>query len=143
MPPHGAPRHGRLPHGKPPGGAAPGERPAGRYRRAWAAERLRDNFWPVPALLLAAGLALAAVIASAARPGIPAGLRAGPVAGPGEVTSVLGIIASSTLTFLVVVFTLTLVAAAGQLPAVTGEQGMQGHNIEHTAAPPELPEQAG
>ncbi len=110
MPSHGGLRHGGLRHGEPPGSAAPAERPAGGYRRAWAAERLRDSFWPVPALLLAAGVALAAVTANAARLGIPAGLRAGPAAGPGEVTSVLGIIASSTLTFLGVVFTLTLVA---------------------------------
>jgi uncharacterized membrane protein len=82
----------------------------GGYRRAWARERLRDSFWPVPALLLAVGVALAAVTANAGTLGIPAVLREGPRVGPGETSSVLGIIASSTLTFLGVVFTLTLVA---------------------------------
>jgi uncharacterized membrane protein len=80
------------------------------YRRAWAREWLRDTFWPVPALLLALGVVLAAVTANAGRLGIPAVLREGPRVDPGETTSVLGIIASSTLTFLGVVFTLTLVA---------------------------------
>jgi uncharacterized membrane protein len=82
----------------------------GGYRRAWARERLRDSFWPVPALLLAVGVALAAVTANAGTLGIPAVLREGPRVSPGETSSVLGIIASSTLTFLGVVFTLTLVA---------------------------------
>jgi len=110
MPPHGAQPHHASGDGALPVSQVPAERPAGGYRRAWAAERLRDSFWPVPALLLAAGVALAAVTASAARLGIPAALRAGPPVRPGEVTSVLGIIASATLTFLGVVFTLTLVA---------------------------------
>jgi uncharacterized membrane protein len=80
------------------------------YRRAWAREWLRDTFWPVPALLLAAGVGLAAITANADRLGIPAALRQGPQVDAGETASVLGIIASSTLTFLGVVFTLTLVA---------------------------------
>jgi uncharacterized membrane protein len=80
------------------------------YRRAWARERLRDSFWPIPGLLLAPGVALAAVTANARALGIPAGLRAGPRVDPGETSTVLGITASATLTFLGVVFTLTLVA---------------------------------
>jgi uncharacterized membrane protein len=80
------------------------------YRRAWARERLRDSFWPIPGLLLVAAVALAALTANAGSLGIPAGLRAGPRVDPGETSSVLGIIATSTLTFLGVVFTLTLVA---------------------------------
>lgn len=80
------------------------------YRRAWALERLRDSFWPAPALLLAVGVTLAAITVNAARLGIPAVLLRGPRVDPGETSSVLGIIASSTLTFLGVVFTLSLVA---------------------------------
>jgi uncharacterized membrane protein len=80
------------------------------YRRAWALERLRDSFWPAPALLLAIGVTLAALTVNAARLGIPAVLLRGPRVDPGETSSVLGIIASSTLTFLGVVFTLSLVA---------------------------------
>jgi uncharacterized membrane protein len=80
------------------------------YRRAWALERLRDSFWPAPALLLAVGVTLAALTVNAARLGIPAVLLRGPRVDPGETSSVLGIIASSTLTFLGVVFTLSLVA---------------------------------
>jgi uncharacterized membrane protein len=95
----------------PPGVWALSARSAGGYRRAWARERLADAFWPVPGLLLAAGVALAAVTANARQLGVPAALaQAGPRVSPGETASVLGIIASATLTFLGVVFTLTLVA---------------------------------
>jgi uncharacterized membrane protein len=62
---------------------------ASGYRLAWARERMQDTFWPLPAAL-------------------PAAARVD----PGEAVSVLGIIASATLTFLGVVFTLTLVVAA-------------------------------
>ena len=56
-------------------------------------------------------MALAAVTANARALGIPAVLaQAGPRVTPGETASILGIIASATLTFLGVVFTLTLVA---------------------------------
>ncbi|MGO8887577.1 MAG: DUF2254 domain-containing protein [Streptosporangiaceae bacterium] len=80
------------------------------YRRAWAAERLADSFWVIPALFLVAGAGLAAVTVNARSLGVPVALRVGPPVNPGEAASVLGIVATSTLTFLGVVFTLTLVA---------------------------------
>jgi uncharacterized membrane protein len=94
----------------PPRGWALAAQPASGYRRAWARERLADSFWPVPALLLVVGVVLAAVTARAGSLGLDALLRVGPRVSAGEITSVLGIVASSTLTFLGVVFTLTLVA---------------------------------
>ncbi len=83
---------------------------AGGYRLAWARERLQDTFWPIPALFLAAGGLLAAGTVYAPSLGLTSLFPAGPAVDNGEAASVLGIIASSTLTFLGVVFTLTLVA---------------------------------
>jgi uncharacterized membrane protein len=80
------------------------------YRLAWARERLADSFWPVPALFLAAGALIAAATVYAPGLGLASVLPAGPPVASGEAASVLGIIASATLTFLGVVFTLTLVA---------------------------------
>src|SRR5580693_8758439 len=83
---------------------------AGGYRLAWARERLQDTFWPIPALFLAAGGMLAAATVYAPSLGLTGLFPAGPDVDNGEAASVLGIIASATLTFLGVVFTLTLVA---------------------------------
>jgi uncharacterized membrane protein len=83
---------------------------AGGYRLAWARERLQDTFWPIPALFLAAGGLLAAATVYAPSLGLTGLFPAGPDVDNGEAASVLGIIASATLTFLGVVFTLTLVA---------------------------------
>jgi uncharacterized membrane protein len=83
---------------------------AGGYRVAWARERLQDTFWPIPALFLAAGAVLAAGTVYAPSLGLKSVLPAGPRVDSGEAASVLGIIAGATLTFLGVVFTLTLVA---------------------------------
>jgi uncharacterized membrane protein len=94
----------------PPRGWALAARPASGYRRAWVRERLADTFWPVPALLLAVGVVLAGIVARAGSLGLDGLLQVGPPVSAGETSNVLGIIASSTLTFLGVVFTLTLVA---------------------------------
>jgi uncharacterized membrane protein len=80
------------------------------YRRAWIREQLRDSFWIGPAVLLAAGAGLAALTVYARGLGLPGLPHGGPAVDPTETSGVLGIIASSTLTFLGVVFTLTLVA---------------------------------
>ena len=80
------------------------------HRRARLAERLSSNFWMIPAVLLAVGAAVAVLTVQAARLGVPHVLLGGPPVTPGEAAGVLGIVASATLTFLGVVFTLTLVA---------------------------------
>jgi uncharacterized membrane protein len=80
------------------------------YRLEWAQERIRDRFWIVPAALLLSGAVLAVLTVEARQIGVPAGWRSGFSVDPGEAAGFLGIIASSTLTFLGVVFTLTLVA---------------------------------
>jgi uncharacterized membrane protein len=83
---------------------------AGGYRLAWARERQQDAFWPIPALFLVAGALLAAGTVYAPSLGLTWLFPRGPYVDNGEAASVLGIIASATLTFLGVVFTLTLVA---------------------------------
>ncbi len=83
---------------------------ANGYRLAWARERLQDSFWPIPAAFLAAGILLAALTVYAPSLGLASEIPAGPKVASGEAAGVLGIIASATLTFLGVVFTLTLVA---------------------------------
>lgn len=83
---------------------------SGAYRRAWARERLREGFWAVPALFLVCGALLALLTVQARHLGVPASWLGGVPVDPGEASGLLGIIASSTLTFLGVVFTLTLVA---------------------------------
>ena len=80
------------------------------YRVEWALERIRDRFWVIPAVLLVAGAVLAVLTVQARTLGVPAAWRTGFSVTPGEAAGFLGIIASSTLTFLGVVFTLTLVA---------------------------------
>ncbi len=80
------------------------------YRLAWARERLADSFWPIPTLLLIAGALIAAATVYAPSLGMKSALPTGPHVDAGEAATVLGIIASATLTFLAVVFTLTLVA---------------------------------
>lgn len=80
------------------------------YRVEWALERIRDRFWVIPAVLLVAGAVLAVLTVEAPQLGVPAAWRSGFSVAPGEAAGFLGIIASSTLTFLGVVFTLTLVA---------------------------------
>ncbi len=83
---------------------------ASNYRLAWARERFADSFWPVPTVFLVGGGLIAAATVYAPELGIKALLPTGPPVASGEAASVLGIIASATLTFLGVVFTLTLVA---------------------------------
>jgi uncharacterized membrane protein len=80
------------------------------YRRAWITEQLRERFWVLPGLLLVLGAVLAALTVQARHLGLPVRWLGELPVDPGEASSVLGIIASSTLTFLGVVFTLTLVA---------------------------------
>ena len=80
------------------------------YRLEWTRERIRDRFWVIPGALLLSGAVLAVLTVEARQIGVPAGWRSGFSVGPGEAAGFLGIIASSTLTFLGVVFTLTLVA---------------------------------
>jgi uncharacterized membrane protein len=93
--------------GAPPPVLAEAAGPPGGYRLRWAGEWVRERFWVVPAVLLALGPGLAAVTAWG-----PGFLRSwgGLPADPGWGSGFLESIAGATLTFLGVVFTLTLVA---------------------------------
>jgi uncharacterized membrane protein len=87
--------------------------PAGRsrdFRRAIRREWLRDRFWALPSLVLAAGVLLAVVTARADPLGLPAAVPGWPRVAAGTAQAVLGVIATSMLTFVGVVFTITLVA---------------------------------
>jgi uncharacterized membrane protein len=93
-------------HGAPP--SVPAE-PAssGGYRWRWAGEWVRERFWVIPAILLVIGTGLAVLTAEGgglwhSLGGFPADASWG--------SGFLESIASATLTFLGVVFTLTLVA---------------------------------
>jgi uncharacterized membrane protein len=90
----------------PPVLAEPAGSPGG-YRLRWAAEWVRERFWVVPAVLLAAGPGLAALTAWG--PGFLSSWGGFP-ADAGWSGGFLESIAGATLTFLGVVFTLTLVA---------------------------------
>lgn len=87
--------------------------PAGRateHRRMLAREWLRDRFWAVPSMLLGAGVLLAVVTAEADALGLPAAEAGWLPVGDGVAERILGVIATSMLTFVGVVFTITLVA---------------------------------
>jgi uncharacterized membrane protein len=77
------------------------------YRRRWAVEWVRERFWVIPAVLLVLGPALA--VATSAGTGFW-GSWGGLPADAGWASGFLENIAAATLTFLGVVFTLTLVA---------------------------------
>ena len=78
------------------------------YRLRWAAEWVRERFWVIPAALLVLGTGLAVLTAGA--PGSWHLWDGGLPADAGWSSGFLESIASATLTFLAVVFTLTLVA---------------------------------
>ena len=80
---------------------------SGGYRLAWAVEWVRERFWVIPAVLLALGTGLAVLTAEG-----PGFLRSwsGFPADASWSSGFLESIAAATLTFLGVVFTLTLVA---------------------------------
>lgn len=80
------------------------------YRVEWSLEQIRERFWVIPGALLLSGAVLAVLTVEAREIGVPTAWRSGFSVAPGEAAGFLGIIASSTLTFLGVVFTLTLVA---------------------------------
>lgn len=77
------------------------------YRLRWALEWTRERFWVIPAVLLAAGTGLAVLVS--AGPGALGSWGAFP-ADASWSSGFLESIAGATLTFLGVVFTLTLVA---------------------------------
>ena len=80
------------------------------HRRVLAREWLRDRFWALPSLLLVAGVLLAIVTAEAETLGLPAADRGWLPVRAGAADTILGVIATSMLTFVGVVFTITLVA---------------------------------
>jgi uncharacterized membrane protein len=80
---------------------------SGGYRVRWAAEWMRERFWVIPAVLLVLGTGLAVLTAEGGAlwhslGGLPADASWG--------SGFLESIAGATLTFLGVVFTLTLVS---------------------------------
>jgi uncharacterized membrane protein len=87
--------------------------PAGRsrdFRRVLRREWLRDRFWALPSLVLLAAVLLAALTAGADALGLPASVLGWPRVAAGTAETVLAVIATSMLTFVGVVFTITLVA---------------------------------
>ena len=75
-----------------------------------AREWERDRFWVLPSLLVLAGVVLAVLTAEAERLGIPTSWPSGLRVDPSAAGDILGVVAASMLTFVGVVFTLTLVA---------------------------------
>ena len=75
-----------------------------------AREWERDRFWVLPSLLVLAGVVLAVLTAEAERLGIPTSWPSGLRVDPSASGDILGVVAASMLTFVGVVFTLTLVA---------------------------------
>jgi uncharacterized membrane protein len=82
----------------------------GDHRRVLAREWLRDRFWALPSLLLVAGTLLALATLEADTLGLPAADSGWLPLRAGAADTILGIIATSMLTFVGVVFTITLVA---------------------------------
>jgi uncharacterized membrane protein len=92
------------------------------YRRRWAVEWVRERFWVIPAAQLVLGPAPALAAATAAGTGFW-GSRGGLPADAAWASGFLENLAAATLTFLGVVFTLTLVAsqlASAQLSPPAG-----------------------
>ena len=80
------------------------------FRVVLAQEWLNERFWVVPAVLLAAGMAVGIAVSRAdSIPGLEK-VGGGLPVRPGSAEALLGIIAASMLTFVGVVFTITLVA---------------------------------
>jgi uncharacterized membrane protein len=82
----------------------------GGYLLVRAREWERDRFWVLPSLLVLAGVVLAVLTAEAERLGIPTSWPSGLRVDPSAAGDILGVVAASMLTFVGVVFTLTLVA---------------------------------
>jgi uncharacterized membrane protein len=82
----------------------------GGYLLVRAQEWERDRFWVLPSLLVLAGVVLAVLTAEAERLGIPTSWPSGLRVDPSTAGDILGVVAASMLTFVGVVFTLTLVA---------------------------------
>jgi uncharacterized membrane protein len=80
------------------------------HRRVLAGEWLRDRFWALPSMLLVAGVLLAVVTAQADALGLPGAQARWLPVRAGAADTILGVIATSMLTFVGVVFTITLVA---------------------------------
>lgn len=85
-------------------------RPSRSYRHEWWRESLRDRFWVLPAFLMVLGAALAVLTAEASKVGWFDGWPTGLKVSPASSQNILGLVATSTLTFVGVVFTITLVA---------------------------------
>ncbi len=80
------------------------------FRVVLAQEWFRERFWVVPAALLVAGMAVGIAVSRAdSIPGLDE-VGGGLPVRPGSAEALLGIIAASMLTFVGVVFTITLVA---------------------------------
>ena len=94
-------------YGAPPPVLAEAAVSSGGYRLRWAGEWVRERFWVIPAVLLALGTGLAVLTATG--PGF-VGSWGGFPADASWSSGFLESIAAATLTFLGVVFTLTLVA---------------------------------
>lgn len=82
---------------------------SGQHARAVVGEWARERFWFVPTAMVLGAALLALIVAEADRV-LPEALRSGVPVNPESADDVLGIIAASTLTFVGVVFTISLVA---------------------------------
>jgi uncharacterized membrane protein len=80
------------------------------HRRVLVREWRGDRFWAVPSLLLMVGVLLAFLTTYAEALHLPAGERGWLPVRAGAADAILGVIAASMLTFVGVVFTITLVA---------------------------------
>jgi uncharacterized membrane protein len=79
------------------------------HRRVLVREWFRERFWALPSLLLVSGVLLG-IVTTKADARRSAGADGRPDVGAGAADTLLGIIATSMLTFVGVVFTMTLVA---------------------------------
>jgi uncharacterized membrane protein len=80
------------------------------YRLARRIDVLRDQFWIIPTILLVAGMVLAVLTDNAENLGVPRRFARGLPVGEIPSQSILGVLATSMLSFVGVVFTITLVA---------------------------------
>jgi uncharacterized membrane protein len=80
------------------------------YRLARRVDVLRDQFWIIPTILLVAGMVLAVLTDNAEELGVPRRFARGLPVGEIPSQTILGILATSMLSFVGVVFTITLVA---------------------------------
>ena len=112
------------------------------HRRVRLNEWVRERFWSIPLALVLAGVLVAAVVSRPGLLGLPADWDLGHIVRVSTANTLLQVMASSMLTFVGVVFAITLVGlqlASAQLsPGSSGRSCGRGHQDRVRSLPGHL-----